>query len=338
MMPISEVISGIKAAFGSARSPEVSLQIRTNSSIRPINGEENAASRLEDDELFDILPHSIPCREDYQESRYSFTARLKAAGSTVANHFTYIFRRPPKFTKAGIRSAVFEPLPRSESMDLFEKCKRESKARKAATISVPDFPLLLALKGAKHCFGCFPSRWLRSLSYAFILLLSIASWSIVAFATAYLAPTLKASEVPIDLLVLSIASSSLGTLLMTWALGGIPSLFPGLARRKVEREMRLFARSEVYKLETGSQIRAEELQTVHMYLWLKYCAGLDSGNRISRRMHHFEQIAAEYTTLPVAAEQSGLRDLLDRSLATDEESEFAWPTSGSHRYAELHRS
>ena len=354
MMPIGEVTSGIKAAFGSAQSPEVSLQIRTNSSIRPIDGEENAPSLLEDDELFYRLPHSIPCREDHQESRSGFTARLKAAGSTVANHFTYIFRGLSKFTKARIRFAVFEPLPRSESFDLFEKYKRESKARKAATVSVPyflrhlaeaaAFLLLffprLALKGAKHCFGRFSSRWLRSLLYAFILLLSVASWSIVAFATAHLAPTLKASEVPIDLLVLSIASSSLGTLLMTWALGGIPSLFPGLARRKVEREMRLFACSEAYELETDSQICAVELQTVHKYLWLKYCAGLDSGNGISRRMHHFERMAAEYTTLPLAAEpviwqragnSTGLRDI-NIPLALNEESEFAYPTSGSRRY------
>ena len=305
MMPIGEVVSGIKAAFGSARSPEVSLQIRPNSSIHPINGEENAPSPLGDDELLNRLPHPISWREDRQESRSSFTARLKEAGSTVANHFTYIFRRLSKFTKARKKFAVFEPLPSSESFNtLSEKYTRKSKARKAAAIAVQDFLrrlteaatfLLLffprlALRGAEHRFGRFSSRWLRSVSYAFVLLLSVASWFIVAFATAHLAPTLKAFEVPIDLLVLSIACSSIGTMLMTWALRGIPSLFLSLARRKVEREMRLFARSKVYELETGSQTRTMELQTVHEYLWSKYCTGLDSGNGISRRIHHFERI------------------------------------------------
>jgi hypothetical protein len=309
MMPIGEVVSGIKAASDSARSPEVSLQIRTNSSICPINGEENALSPLEDDELFDELLHSISWREDHQESRSGFTAWLKAAGSTVANHFTSRFRRLSMFTKTQKRSAVFEPPPPSESFDtLFEKYKRESEARKrkreapiAATVAVLDFLrrlteaatfLLLffprlALRRVERCFGRFSSRRLRSLSYAFVLLLSVVSWSIVAFATAHLAPTLKASEVPIDLLVLSIASSSLGTLLMAWALRGIPSLVFVLARRKVEREMRLFARSRV------GHTRLVELQTVHEYLWLKHCSGFDNGNGIrgrAWRLHHFERI------------------------------------------------
>lgn len=281
MMPIGEVVSGIKAASDSARSPEVSLQIRTNSSIRPINGEENAPSPLEDDELFDGLPHSISWREDHQESRSGFTARLKAAGSTVGNHFTSMF------TKTWKRP---EPPPPPESFDtLFEKYKRESDALnflrrlpEAAT-----FLQLFFLRLALRVQRCFSSRQFRSLSYAFILLLSVASWSIVAFATAHLAPTLKASEVPIDLLVLSIASSSLGTLLMAWALRGIPSLVFVLARRKVEREMRLFARSRVYELETGSQTRVVELQTVHEYLWLKHCSGFRGRGR---RIHHFERI------------------------------------------------
>jgi len=299
-MPIGEVVSGIKAASDSARSPEVSLQIRTNSSIRPINGEENTPSPLEDDELFDGLPHSISWREDHQESRSGFTAWLKAAGSTVANHFTSRFRRLSMFTKTRKRS---QPLPPSESFNtLFEKYKRESDARNRI-IAVVDFLrrlseaatfLLLSFPRLRHkrYFRRF-SRQLQSLSYAFILLLSVASWSIVVFATAHLAPTLKASEVPIDLLVLSIASSSFGTLLMAWALRGIPSLVFVLARRKVEREMRLFARSRVYELERCSHTRVEELQTVHEYLWLKHCSGLDNGNRISeweRRIHHFERI------------------------------------------------
>jgi hypothetical protein len=92
--------------------------------------------------------------------------------------------------------------------------------------------------------------------------------------------------VPTGLLALTIASSSLGTLLMTWALTSLPSLFFSLAQRKVEKEMRFFARFRPYK-------RPDELHFVHNYLWLKHCINLDSGSfasRFQRMEGHFERI------------------------------------------------
>ncbi len=113
----------------------------------------------------------------------------------------------------------------------------------------------------------------------------------VIFATRHLAPALKASEVPIGLLVLGIVCSSLGTLLMTWALERIPSLFLNFAQRKVEREMRLFVLSGICETQ---EIGYEELRAIHNYLWSKHCTGLGRHSRRDRMMDHFDWIYNRY--------------------------------------------
>jgi len=288
MMPISEVVSGIKAVSDTASSPEVSLQFQTNSSDYHIDGEGNAFPSLEDDNPFD----GAPWCEDRQETKLSFTTWWKSAGSRVGNYFTFTFRRAPKYkgptASLNTRPKKFKSKSSKSTGRRNVTALRLLKHLAEATIFLLLFIPRLVLRGVQRCFAPFSSRLLQILSCILILMLSLTSWTISALTTSHLVPVLLASKVPTSLLALSVASSSLGTLLMAWTFTKFPSLFPSLALRKVKKEMLFFACSEDYE-------RSEELRAVYKYLCLKHCTNLRSGSSASplhERMRRYSRLSS----------------------------------------------
>jgi hypothetical protein len=124
MMPIGEVLSGIRAAFDSIISPEISLIIRLDSPSFAASREQTELSQTQDDSIlpitstssrqdyssYDITPYDRQPQENSPEAGPGFMARLKLTGSVFGESVASLFRhRLPRVEVYPEEAYLYDP-------------------------------------------------------------------------------------------------------------------------------------------------------------------------------------------------------------------------------------